>query len=472
MNVSIYISAEQIQAVEHEGKKAVSYTAQPLPEGVMYNGTIIDHSILLEALNAMKRKNPSLFTGKVTLVVDGSSLLNRKISSPRLSRKQYLNLIRDDFADSFESSDEIVCGYSSLPASEGAILGFAANRAQVDSYTSVFAEAGIALGSIRVGTEALLGFVSEKPELQKGVAAVNVIDGMTMLTAIFVNGSNVFMSRTRLYGEAAQEKLTYILDNLNGLMQFTQSQKLGSLTHSYYVGIGASEVAYMQQQSPHEGITLCALAVQGRGEQAMPIEAHFCLFAAYLGRGNVDLIAARRELDKYIKSKGPKKAWLIFLIVYIFVLSAPAVYFLAQSVVLRNDIDDINAFLSSAEVQRALTEIETLRVETIALNEISTQAENVFAWQRSLPIANAVLLDEVIFDHGVDVVAREFNFNDRTGVVRLTASCTDSKAPNDFIETLLKSPLVSDIRYQGFTGSTGETFTFTVDIYLNGGGMK
>jgi Tfp pilus assembly PilM family ATPase len=108
MSISIYISTEQIEVLDYNGKNIIKYVAYPLSEGVMYNGTIIDYPLLLEALTALVKSNPGLFKGEVTLIVDGSTLLSRKITCPKLNNKQYLNLVRDEFVDSFESLDDIV----------------------------------------------------------------------------------------------------------------------------------------------------------------------------------------------------------------------------------------------------------------------------------------------------------------------------------------------------------------------------
>jgi len=72
MESSIYVSAEQIQAIGYNGGAVVSFAAFPLPEGTMYNGTITDGAFLAECLASMKKENSDLFKGGVTLIVDGS----------------------------------------------------------------------------------------------------------------------------------------------------------------------------------------------------------------------------------------------------------------------------------------------------------------------------------------------------------------------------------------------------------------
>jgi len=472
MKVSVYISAEQIQAIEYDGKVIKRFLFYPLPEGAMYNGTIIDHALVLESLIEMDQMNPGLFKGEVSLIVDGSSLLSRKIASPKLSKKRYLNLVRDEFADSFETPDEIVCGYRLLPEAENSILGFAANKAQVESYVSVFNEAGIRLHAIHIGTEAVLDFVNSIPELSTGIKAFNIIDGMTMLTMIFVDGSSVFMSRSRLFGDNREQKLDNILSNLNGLMQFTQSQKLGQITDSYYLGLTGIDIGYLEEHNVYEEIHITSCFIyDGRGDTPPP-EMHFCCFNMLLDNKAFDLITALKELDKYIKSKKPKKTWLIVLILLFLVLAAPSVLLFLQVMAVEKDVAELDAFVNAPEVEQRLTEINVMKDETAKLAMIAMKADEMTEWKKAIPLITGNMLDAVIFHHNVDIFVTDFNFDEKDEVIRITATCTSSTAPNDYINAIVTNAFVRDINYLGFSGNDGEVFTFSVDIFLNTGGQR
>ena len=224
MKSSIYVSAEQIQVIGHLGGAVRRYVTYPIPEGTMFNGTITDSAFLAECLMSLKREHSELFSSGTTLIVDGSTILSRRITSPNLSHKQYLQLVRDDFADSIDSTDNLVCGYHKLQSVENAILACAVNKAQVDSYISTFNEAGIKLSGIHIGVDTILGLVKSRADLQQGTIVINVIDGLTMLSMLFENGNNIFISRSRLYGEEKEQVFRSVLENLNGLIQFTRSK--------------------------------------------------------------------------------------------------------------------------------------------------------------------------------------------------------------------------------------------------------
>jgi len=56
--------------------------------------------------------------------------------------------------------------------------------------------------------------------------------------------------------------------------------------------------------------------------------------------------------------------------------------------------------------------------------------------------------------------------------VRVTATCINPFAPNDYINALLYNVFVRDVNYLGFSGNDGVVFTFDVDIVLNSEGVR
>ncbi|MDR1670077.1 MAG: hypothetical protein LBR76_08970, partial [Oscillospiraceae bacterium] len=240
MESSVYISSEQIQVVGYSGGVIREFVTHPLPEGTMINGMITDQAFLIECLASMRGEHPELFK-KPSLVVDGSAILVKRIPTPKLGKKQYRQLVRDDFSEAGENADDLACGFQTLPGGR-ALLACAADKSVIDNYTSAFKSVGVNLRSIRVGTQAIMSYIATRPELQQKSFVLNMIDGVTMLSLIFENGVNVFISRTRLYGDTKEQLAQTIIDNLGGLIQFNRSQKFGEVTDSYYLGVSAADL--------------------------------------------------------------------------------------------------------------------------------------------------------------------------------------------------------------------------------------
>ena len=471
MKTSIYISAEQIQAIGYSGSSVRKFVAYPLPEGTIYNGRITDSVFLSECLTSMKREHPELFKSGVTLVADGSSILSRRITAPKLGKKHYLQLVRDDFADSIDNPDNLVCGYHKLEHSGNSILACAVGNDQVDSYIDTFKAAGVKLEAIHVGVEVILSYVKSRPELHNMSIVINVIDGPTMLSMLFENGNNIFMTRTRLYGDDKEQVFQHVLENLNGLIQFARSQNIGEITRSYYLGVSEANIKLLEALNPYTDIQIGTLAIY-KGPVNIPPDAHFASLNMLHGSGGIDLVAARKDLEKYIKLKGPRKTWIPLLALYIVVLAAPAIYLWLEIDTVSKGINELNNYINSPAVVRKQEELAALRAETAFYNDAVRQVDEKAEWEDSIPKATSRMMDLIVSSHGVEVTVMNFEFNENTGVVRVTANCADASVSADYVDALYDSGVAQNVHYQGYGSSSGGMFTFTVDITLNVRGAK
>ena len=453
--------------IGYEGKAAKRFVTHPLPEGAMYNGTIIDRAYMIGSLRTIDNDNPGFLKGEVKLIVDGSSILSRRISTPKLKPKQLVDLVKDEFADTIRS-DEIICGYRQLKASENAVMGYAATKEQMDSYVSVFAEAGIKLSAIRVGAEAVLNFVESRQDLQQSIIVINLIDGMTMLSMIFVEGSSVFVSRTRLYGDDKEQALAGISDNLSGLVQFAQSQKFGQITASYYIGLSAGDVEHIREHNQNSNINMQNLQVYDGPGGTPPPETHFCCLNIQMTGKCVDFLVEHKKTDAIAKKKGfsPAKLLYFFPAVVAAVLGMMAFNLFSQVSSLDSEIARVEGLIDSPATRERQLEIGYMRDESALLYEVIEQAEVLNEWKDSLIPATSQLLDSIIFLHGMEVRVNSFAYNEASATVRVGATCRDSTVSTHYVDYLLESSLALRVTYVGY-GSSGEGFGFSVDILLN-----
>ncbi|MCL2617602.1 MAG: hypothetical protein FWD98_00970 [Defluviitaleaceae bacterium] len=465
MRTSIYISAEQIQAVGIAKKDAKAYAVQHLPEGVMYNGMIMEETTLSESLAALKKSNPAMFKRPVSLVVDGSSILNRRLITPKLRDKQYLQLVRDDFVDSIGDVNDLVCTYRKLASKkekEHAILGFAVNKVLIDRYVATFNEAGIKIESMRIGIEMLLEFVKTMPALQQSTVIVNVLDGHIMLSMIFVDGESVFSQRTRLYGEDREQIIGNVADNLNTLLQFVQSQNYEGAACSYYFGISLSEASALQARNTYPGLKIEAFYKRS----IVPSEAHFATLDVMFGGKGLDLLKARKALDAYVKSKRPKRTWIALLVLYFTCLAGLAGYLVYEIHELDFEISLVNRFVTAPIVAERQEHIRGLMSDTTGYNNVLEQVDAKWVWEGSMAAAESRIMDFVLFGHGLEVDVTSFSFNENTGVVRINATAADAGVSVDYVHAMYDNGIARDVMYHGFGSNAQGRFTFTVDIYL------
>jgi Tfp pilus assembly PilM family ATPase len=466
MKSTVYISAEQIQVIGYAKKQIKRVVTFPVPEGTMYNGTIMDSAFLSECLALMKKDNPKLFKKGVSLVADGSSILTRRLTTPRLSHKQYLQRVRDDFVDSISDTNDLVCAYRKL--GDGAILGCAVNRTQVDSYISTFKAAGIKLTNIHIGAELLHALVRNDRRLQQATVVLNVLDGLMMLSMIFVKGNNILMQRTRLYGDEKAQINNQIIESLNTLNQFAQSQKHDEISQSYYLGMDVADIIELEGLNNHEGIKISPLVLYA-GKEDVPPEAHFACLDMQYGQKGMDLIEARRELDRYIRSKRPKKLWIPVLTAYAAVLVGLALYLWLEVRDVESRTAEINAFIQRQDITDAQAELNRLMYETNSVYRISQQFNARAEWEETLALAASHMLDQIIFSHGLDVTISSFNFNEATGVVLVSAITPDAQTSMSYVTALYDMGVARNVVYFGF-GPGRDGYAFNVDIYLAIGG--
>ena len=466
MKFSVYVSAEKIMVVGHTGNKIERYASYPLPEGTLYNGTIIDGAYLTESLTSMKIQHPELFLGGVTLVVDGSTILSRRLIAPKLSKKQYLQLVRDDFADSVGDANELICGYRKVDPSDNAILACAVNKAQVDSYISTFTSAGIKLNAIHVGVDTVLSFVKTRPELREGTIVINVVDGFTMLSMLFINGSNVFMSRTRLYGDEKEQVFQNILENLNGLIQFTRSQKFDDISVSYYLGVKESDMRLLEAFNPYTDIRLGVLAVNENHDEVPP-EAHFACLSMMFGGQGIDLVEAHKELERFIRAKRPKKLWIPLMAAYVLLLAAAAVYLMTEIDKETGRINEIKAYINSPAIRQTQSDFKILMGEIAHYSDIAWQMERKVEFEKGFPVITGRMMDLIVLNHGVDINVTSFIFDEKTCDVRIVADCADAGISADYVDALYRSGIVKTVNYQGYGSNTNGVFSFAVEIVLD-----
>lgn len=464
MESSVYISSEQIQVIGYSGGTIKSFVTHPLPEGTMINGTITDQAFLIECLASMRAEHPELFKSP-SLVADGSAILVKRIPAPKLARKQYQQLVRDDFAEAGENVEELTCGYQTLPGGS-TLLACGASVHLVDSYISAFKSVGVNLKSIRIGTQAIMSYVASHPELKDRSFVLNVIDGVTMLSLIFENGANVFISRTRLYGDTKEQLAQTIIDNLGGLIQFNRSQKFGEVTDSYYLGVSAADLRLLDAMNPHVNVKLASLNIfQGaRGGEQLPPNAHFAFLNMRLGAKDIDLIASRRELNAHRKkSKKSTKRWIPFAVLFVIALALPVVYLYYQVSLVDKDIETVNEYLQDPANIAKLDELNAIDAETKRLNRIVDLHESKLSYEGEQKNLSNDIVNLILSGYGPDITIRTFVYSSGQGsVVRINGNGATEYDPADYSDFLKASPLIRGLNIIGY----GKDYSFTWDVLL------
>ncbi len=475
MKSSIYISPEQIEIIGYIGKGrgivVKEVLSRELPEGVIINGKITDAGQLLEVIRYLRAHKPEFFISP-TLIVDGSSIVSKRIAVPKLSKKQYQRLIHDDFADTADNIDELVCGYQevdSLDSSQTAILACATAKENVESYVSVFKEAGVRIKAIRVGVQSVINYVASRADFHKKCVVINIVDGVTMLSMIFDNGTNVFVSRTRLYTEDYEEFVQRLQENLSGLVQFNRSQKFGDIACSYYLGLSNEDVALLNEINPHSDVRIEKLNLAGSINSNIELsnKTHLSVLGAMLPDSSIDFINSIKQLEKLKKRERPKRYWIPVIIGTVVLLAIPSAYLFYASSQIYKEIAEINDYMQNPDIVAKSEAIDKIIAETAHITDIATQRELNNKADNRLPDITNQVLDLITTTLTEKTTVTTLAFDEKTGIIRVSAYSATERDSAAYVEEIKKSKLIDSVSYKGYNHGNEGQFIFSIDVKLS-----
>jgi len=476
MKSSIYISSEKIEVIGYtkSGRTVTvkDYITHLLFEECVINGKIVDAAPILEGLNVLKSKKPDLFTD-ISLIIDGSFIFTKKIAVPeKLKKKQYDQVIRDEFTEVAGDHENLICDYHMLETADDqsrTLLAFAIEREHLENHLDILGSAGIKPSAIRIGLLAILQYISGNSELNHMTFVLNVVDGVTMLSMIFQNGVNTFLSRRRLYGEDNDGLVRNTLEGLSGFIQFNKSQNFNDITHCFYLGVNEEDMELIRRHSSYGDIEFGLLDIYkgAKGIELLPAEAHFAYMNTLFADSANDLIRGSKELDKAKKKSRPRKWWLLILVCVLVLLAIPTGYLAKQVSDVGKEIDSINDYLTVTNIAVRSAELDIIMTETTRIREIIRHIENKLEADRLLPCVTVPLMDAIVVRDDTRTVITNFEFKEADGTVRITGSSPTENDAAHFVETLKANDLIDDIYYTGYNYSTLGRYNFTANIKVH-----
>ena len=478
MRSSIYISPEHIEVVGYDksGDKVsvLDYQIYDLPEESVINGKIIDAAHIVQGLAAMKAKKPGLFTD-VSLIIDGSSIFSKKIVTPKLKDWQLNLIIRDEFSDVAGNPDELICDYYPLSTGDGddsgSILACAMEKSQLDSYLSIFNEVQIKISSVHVGVQSVLQYIDSREDLLGKTFAINIIDGVTMLSMIFSNGVSILISRARLYGDDRGTLIQNMIENLSGFIQFIKSQGLNDITHSFYLGLNSGDMDLIQLYNQHPDIRFDVLPLyEGvKGAERLPPRAHFAYLNTLLDKDSFDLIRSEKMLSKVKKKQQPKKIWIPVLAGIMLLLAIPTVFLAIQASGLNREVRALRAYVEDEARQAKAAELDTIAADTQQIRAVISDINKKVEADRGKLTINTILMRLIVEPLSERVSVTAFEFNEEAGTIRVTGRSVSENDASLYVEDLKRSRLIEYAYYTGYASDTTGYYSFSIDVKISAG---
>lgn len=273
VSAHVYITNNKIQVLTGSCVKnklqVVNFYEEPLEEGCILNGIIMNNYSLQNTLIQMWQKN-NLPTKDVTLVVNGSSITVKPLKIPQVNPKNVPGLIRAEFKD-IEGVQNMLVDYSVVnPKNQDgscSILAVLSTKEFVTSYISLFKEAKIELDVIDLVQNCLIKMMKRLKSLQNKTYAVFILD-----KCLFSNDNFVMTRRSRILADPADEGFEReVGQNINSIIQFNKSEQTGAdITDIFLCGFPGDSVQMFPHFASNFGVTVRAFPEYQPGELGLP----------------------------------------------------------------------------------------------------------------------------------------------------------------------------------------------------------
>ena len=200
-------------------------------------------------------------TGSVRIAIDSTEILYKVVEIPYMKPAEIQEVIRREFDNIDSQYEEQIYDYSVLEGraaegKNGRILCCAMGRPMLESYKTLFKNAGIPLKSCDMRLNCVLKALRLLPELQKGRFVLSFVEQEKMINYLIADGQFLFTNRMFLNSHAdAEGAAAELMGNISTINQFYKSEKGDVfLERAYLHGV---EAAVLQKCQPFaEGMKL------------------------------------------------------------------------------------------------------------------------------------------------------------------------------------------------------------------------
>lgn len=263
---SVYIANQYLQVIigtaSNSGVAVKRVITEPIPDGCMLNGAIINAQEISLRLGALWKREK--LSGNVHLVIDSSDMHTRVMETPLLSERALRDYLQVELQELDPQNDPLIDYMVLSPRTEsggGLVLAAQMERALVGEYLSLFSDAKITVESVIPGLAAVIGLARNHTNLRSDTCILALFDGTMMTQVLFVDGKYRFSKRTRLMNEFGTEALMDELErSLSSLLQFYRTeQRTAPLSAVYFCGYPGDSKQEFMRFYDSLGITISAL---------------------------------------------------------------------------------------------------------------------------------------------------------------------------------------------------------------------
>lgn len=467
MKTTIYINQDVIQIAQHSGKK-MSCTSIELALGTILNGVIINEQEVLDKLNGLDKK---LRSQKMSLVVDSSNIMIKKLVTPPLAAKHLPSVLKGEFEVADENN--YLYDFSLLESNKqgNVLFASAAQRELILTYIKLFQKAKIKLVSIDIAINSVIKHIYQSKQLKEKSFILNVAAKNMLLTFLFENGKYQLANRNRLVNEpGSQTYVTELYSRLSSILQFSQAQRSEHpIKASYYVGVDADSVSALSTYMGESDVEIAPFSDEGIDSS--------CFFACCgLQSLKEDINLTQRY--KEATSKPIQIPAIFFQGLFLAALAGGMAYLYIdwsmKNIALESQIIPLESYITSSSTAETLEELNLLKQEQALLDQQIAEYEQVSAQLQSGRTFSSDLLTTVYSTQPIESL--QYTLSDRS--IYISGLSEEIGLSSDYAEGLRNSGYFSPLHYTGYTAEQAEkaqedgstmmsaTYNFNIQAWL------
>lgn len=310
MKAVVYINNDALQYVIKRGK-SYSYETVELKQGTILNGVIIDKNEIELKLRELRHKFKS-----VTLVVDSSNIVVKRLTVPNLPRKSLEGVIKSEFDMGYEKKYYYDWSLINKGKEENIVLACALPEDFLEKYNQAFQAAKIKINRIELATNGIVKYFTQNLQFKDTSMLLNIIRGNMMISVLFENGTYRLINRNRMLNEPGTRAYAdEIYSKYATMVQFSKTQKSDSeITDLYYIGLDNQTLKFLREYVIEVG---GEVEVHGQ-EYPEHVDEYFYPFLGFL-RSKNDMDLGRFKEEK-VKEKGDGKFLVSMIVIVILAL--------------------------------------------------------------------------------------------------------------------------------------------------------
>lgn len=468
LNTVIYISDQEMIAVNARSRRKKIVISDifrmSIPQDCVMNGYVADENEVERLLTEFWKKYP-LSRKSVTLVLESTQVVSKVIWVPSMNHTKMMEYLPREFVSVERAKDQI---YSYLElTTEGKmkqVWATMAERSMLEFHIALFEHAGVKLTSIVAAGASELQLLLSLPYLRGKTCMVQILDGLSILHIVLLEGKFYHLSRIRLFDEYGTAAFYgSCVREILGQQQYAREEHPEvRISQLYLAGefqprdYGHFEERIGRLESPLSVHVLTPDEENGRLELHEEGKAEFSHLPMLLGGVLIEAEGANlyRQYKRDSRQERAARRWLsyltpLFLTMGIgsFIVLFQVVFWMFQFGRIREQqefIDRNGLVAIEMEYDRTQQENESLKARADVLQKTELN-------RKSYPDYSLKIKHEILECAAGDANVFIQSFDGESGAVTVTGTSESPNGINEFVRRLSSDkPEFSLIEYNGY----------------------